>query len=407
MSSELRGRRAARAAFTGSLVALALAAGACGGGGGSGGTAGGGAAGTASGGGGRGGGAGQTDDGGNPDVPSTPYGLDTRPTNATCLAPATEADMPAMLSLTGCVDATDPTKPAAGLIPYDVRSPLWSDGADKRRWMALPEGGTIHIGADGDWDFPNGTVLVKFFLLGGQLVETRLFARLRGGDGGASAGTWRGFSFYWNAAHTDAQLLQGNGTMDYDVGGTTQTWFFPSRDECNKCHAAVAGYTLGLETAQLNSDFSYPGGRVANQLETLEHIGAFDAPLPARPSDLPALALPSGTAPVDARARSYLHANCSMCHRPGTDSTFGVAIDLRFATAFKDTGICNVSPAKGDVGVGGAVLLAPGDPGKSVIVLRPSSTSSTWRMPPLASSIVHTDGVALLTSWISGMTACP
>jgi hypothetical protein len=62
---------------------------------------------------------------------------------------------------------------------------------------------------------------------------------------------------------------------------------------------------------------------------------------------------------------------------------------------------------KGDVGVGGGLLLAPGDPDKSVVVLRPSSTSTTWRMPPLATSIVHTDGIALLKSWISGLTSCP
>jgi uncharacterized repeat protein (TIGR03806 family) len=413
---ELRVPPAARVLSTCWLGAIALAIGACGGssagpkdaGGGAGTT---GAAGTggvgATGGGGVAGNGAAGTEGGAGGQAGAAYGLDQRPTNTTCLAPATEADMPTTLSATGCVDATDPTKPAAGLIPYDVRSPLWSDGADKRRWMALPDGGKIHVGADGDWDFPNGTVLVKSFLLGGKLVETRLFARLRGGDGGAAAGTWRGFSFYWSADQTDAQLLQGNGTQDYDVGGTTQTWFFPSRDECNKCHAAVAGYTLGLETAQLNSAFSYPGGRVANQLDTLDHIGAFDAALAARPSDLPALAVPSGTEPVEARARSYLHANCSMCHRPGTDSTFGAAIDLRFATTFKATGLCNVAPAKGDVGVAGALLLTPGDPGKSVVVLRPTSTSTTWRMPPLASSVVHGDGIALLTSWISGLTACP
>ena len=427
VTPERRGRRAPRALSAFWIGTLALAAGACGGssaapkdgGAGATGAAGtGGAAGTtgaagtggAAGiGGASAGGAGAAGTGGGAggQAGSNTFGLDQRPTNTTCLAPATEADMPAKLSLTGCVDATDPTKPAAGLIPYDVRSPLWSDGAEKRRWMALPDGGKIHVGADGDWDFPDGTVLVKSFLLGGQLVETRLLARLRGADGGALAGTWRGFSFLWSADQTDARLLDGGGTKDYVVGGVTQTWFYPSRDQCNKCHTAGAGFTLGLETAQLNGDLSYPGGGVANQLATLDHIGAFDAPLSGPPSALPALAVPSGTAPLDARARSYLHANCSMCHRPGADSTFGAAIDLRFSATFKETGLCNVAPAKGDVDVAGALLLVPGDPDKSVVVLRPESTSTTWRMPPLASSIVHADGTALLRSWITGLTGCP
>ena len=85
--------------------------------------------------------------------------------------------IPANLIDTGCVSMADPKQPALGLIPYAPNAPFWSDGADKLRWMALPNGQQITIGADGDWSFPNGTVLVKNFKLGTQLIETRLFMR--------------------------------------------------------------------------------------------------------------------------------------------------------------------------------------------------------------------------------------
>src|SRR5688572_20697967 len=119
------------------------------------------------------------------------WGIEMRPTGQTCVRPATEAAMPALLSATGCVDPLDPTQPAAAMIPYTVASPLWSDGAAKQRYFALPDGETIHVKNcdvepetcappeeggtyedEGDWDFPVGSVLMKTFSLGDRLIET-------------------------------------------------------------------------------------------------------------------------------------------------------------------------------------------------------------------------------------------
>ncbi len=61
---------------------------------------------------------------------------------------------PRQLSDTGCVSATDPKQPASGLIPYAINAPFWSDGAEKDRWLALPDGQRITVGTDGDWRFP-------------------------------------------------------------------------------------------------------------------------------------------------------------------------------------------------------------------------------------------------------------
>lgn len=121
------------------------------------------------------------------------------------------------------LDATDATQPAAGLIPYDVNSPLWSDGAGKERFFAIPNGKTITVNAEGDFVLPTGSVTVKTFSLGGSRVETRLF--VRHDDGG-----WAGYTYEWNDAQTDATLLPASKTKL--VG--SQTWYFPTgRSACS------------------------------------------------------------------------------------------------------------------------------------------------------------------------------
>src|SRR5262245_61202588 len=116
------------------------------------------------------------------DEPSPP----PAPSNTTCIAPAMASAVPGRLRDSGCVDAADPRKPAAGLVPYTVRAPLWSDGAEKERHLALPPGGTIGVSDGGHLDLPVGTVLMKKFLLGGQAIETRLLVR-------HASGAWAGY----------------------------------------------------------------------------------------------------------------------------------------------------------------------------------------------------------------------
>ena len=184
------------------------------------------------------------------------------------------------------------------------------------------------------------------------------------------------------------------------VGGTT--WTFPSRSDCMRCHGAAAGRSLGPEIAQLNRDLLYPAtGRVANQLETLEHIGMFSAPLGRPASELPAYPWPNGNAAVDARARAYLHANCSMCHRPNGNSG-RAGMDFRFATPLAETKACNVDPVVDDFGIAGAKIIAPGSPERSIVSLRVHDAGAN-RMPPLATHVVDEEGVFLLDGWIRAL----
>ncbi len=274
-------------------------------------------------------------------------------------------------------------------------SPLWSDGAEKERYVALPDGKTIGIGADGDFDMPIGTVLAKTFSFGGKRVETRLFMRHDDGE-------WGGYSYEWNDAQTDAVLLPGKKTKK--VGAQTHT--FPSRTDCFSCHSAAAGRSLGLELGQLNGDFVYTStNRISNQLETMEHIGLFSAPLGKPVADIVAYPKPTATGPaLEARARSYLHANCSHCHRP-TGPARG-NLDLRFTTSLAATKACGATPLLGDLGVVDAKILTPGAPAKSILSLRPHSLGAV-RMPPIASTVVDTAGIGVVDSWIASLAACP
>lgn len=301
---------------------------------------------------------------------------------------------PDRLSKTGCVDASDPQKPAAGLVPYTVESPLWSDGADKARYLALPDGAKVTVKENGDFDFPIGTVLLKSFALKGKPIETRLFVRHE--DGG-----WGGYSYEWQADGKDAVLLAGSKSKT--ISGLR--WTYPSRSDCMACHTEVAGRSLGLELGQLNGDFVYEStNRISNQLATLEHIGLFAEKLGKPPSELPAYPAPTGKGDPVLRARSYLHANCSFCHQPNGPGRG--EMDLRYATSFADAKLCDVAPQGGDLGVAGAKILAPGAPERSLLSIR-TKRLGQGRMPPLASHVVDVAGTAVLDDLATKTTSCP
>ena len=298
------------------------------------------------------------------------------------------------LSATGCVNASNATLPAGGLIPYAPNAPFWSDGAVKERWIALPDGMNITVGAEGDWDFPNGTVLMKNFHIDNRLVETRLFMR-------HPDGVWAGYSYEWNAEQTDATRVHGGKKVALGGG---QTWIYPGEGQCLQCHTEAAGNTLGLETRQLAVTFKYPQtGREAHQLATLNAINVLTPPIDS-PTDKVPYPDPAGTAgTLDERARAYLHSNCSQCHRPNGGSTANM--DLRFTTALADTKACDVAPGLSDLGIQNARLIAPGAAARSVLIARMSRRDALG-MPPLGSAKADTDGAALLTEWVNSLTSC-
>lgn len=335
--------------------------------------------------------------------------------SAGCVVSKTDEEQPTLLSQTGCVDMASPAKPAPGLVPYSVRSALWSDGATKERFMRVPDGMKIHAldcavdvdackdpglggsGADeGHFEMPVGSVLVKNFSIDGKHIETRLFMR-------RSTQTWKGFSYEWNDPPTEATLIPDTAEFamgkDRPLGGGAQIWHYPSRDQCLECHTKFAGRSLGPTTAQLNSDYAYPDG-TANQLQKLTELGLFDV----APKNIAGYPDPAGTGTLEERARSYMQANCSICHRPGGEFS---TIDMRFVTPFATTNLCGASERDTGTAVP-AQRIVPGNPAMSAMSFRMHDLGD-FRMPKIGSNMVDPAGTKLIDDWITALptNACP
>ena len=80
-------------------------------------------------------------------------------------------------------------------------------------------------------------------------------------------------------------------------------------------------------------------------------------------------------------------------------------MDLRYTTALNMTNACEATPQNGDLGIGNARIIAPGDAARSVLVAHMNRRDVNG-MPPLASHLVDTDGVALISDWIDSLTIC-
>jgi uncharacterized repeat protein (TIGR03806 family) len=320
--------------------------------------------------------------------------------------PAPAPPVPARLSETGVYADLQTLAPAAGLVPYEVNAPLWSDGAAKDRFFALPGKERIVFHRGAPWWFPTGTVLVKTFrlpLAAGPPepvpIETRVLVLTMAG--------WRGYSYRWREDGTDADLLDGASERTLVVrdaatpsATATRAWSFPARTDCFRCHTTAAGNVLGLTTEQTNRTFDF-GGVADDQLRAWAHAGLLDGPVPDR-DDLPALAAPDDeAAPLGPRVRAHLDANCSMCHRPGGPGSG--SMDLRAHVSLDATGILDAVPVHGDLDVPGARIVRRGEPERSVLWLR-MRASHPARMPPLATSVVDEAGSELVRRFIEGLS---
>jgi uncharacterized repeat protein (TIGR03806 family) len=334
----------------------------------------------------------------------------------TCTPPSDVFSPIETLSLTGCTDPTDTRKPIARAVAYEVNSPLWSDSADKQRAFVLPAGGKIHVRQctasapnptdcpggiqdDGRWDFPVGTVMMKVFMFDQKLVETRLFMHL-------NADNWVGYSYEWDEAQTDAKIVSTDRvSIMFNTQTRTVPWHYPSQEDCLTCHNQAAGFTLGPETAQMN--------RVVdgmNQLDRFSALGLFDAPL-ATPYKAALvtpytgqLGSPPASATITQEARSYLHANCGFCHRPG--GAFAL-FDLRNDTLLKGTNICNVNINKAaPSGAAATKEMLPGDAADSAIWQRMTLTDpDTGRMPQIGTYAVDASATQIVGNWIDSLSA--
>jgi glucose/arabinose dehydrogenase len=189
-------------------------------------------------------------------------------------------EFPRRLSETGLFASLKEHTPAAGLIPYSVNAPYWSDGAQMERFIGLPGDSPLQFKEKEPWVFPEGTVLVQNVALDiaagnaatHKWIETRVLL--------FQENEWAAYSYRWNDEQTDAELLPSSGDdrefvvrRGSSLTNSTLNWHYPSRTECLTCHSRQAGFALGMNVWQMNRDHDY-GTASANQLATLEHLGA-------------------------------------------------------------------------------------------------------------------------------------
>ncbi len=304
--------------------------------------------------------------------------------------------------------------PAAGVIPYDVNTPLFSDYTTKDRYLRVPGGEPAEWANVDAFDLPVGTVLIKTFsylhdrrdpTLGRTKLETRLLLH-------GSAG-WHGASYVYDQDGRDATLTEAGTTIGatwiHDDGTTrTNQYVVPNSNQCKSCHGEHDAVTspLGIKARHMNRP-GPDGSGIADQLQNLIDVGALaGAPPPASWPRLPDAFDPaSGT--LDQRARAWLDINCGHCHNPGgLARTSGLFLDIT-ETDPAVLGVCKPPVATGPASGGLHYDVVPGQPDQSILVLRISSTEPAVKMPQLGRNLVQDEAVALIRDWVTQMSgAC-
>ncbi len=336
--------------------------------------------------------------------------LQPRPKVQTCL-PDSSQPAPARLSETGCFTDVETLTPGPDLIPYEVNSALWTDGAFKPRYMVVPTPERIRIAEDGSWGFPDGSVLIKVFGFefdagdteSRRPVETRFMVR--------NDGRWDYFTYEWNDEGTDAELLDSRKTVEYAIRGSAGPeviqYLFPQREDCTTCHFESIHEVLGPKTSQLNRNHDYDG-LVANQLVAMAEIDLLDIgpDVALDPNTQPRMPnTRTGEGSLEERARAYLDANCAHCHRPAVYADTALhGLDLRYEVSLEESGLCEQMryfPAWA-----GMPRVAPGDPEGSGVLQR-FLIEDAQRMPSIGTSVIDPFGTTLLRDWIARLQSCP
>lgn len=295
------------------------------------------------------------------------------------------------LSETGLYDdfATKALSPA--VIEFAPASVLWSDGAEKHRYIALPPGTKIDTSDMDHWRFPIGTRFFKEFAREGKRLETRLIVH-RADTGNVESDYWVG-SFVWRDDESDADLAPAG---KQDIRGTDHD--APAQTQCFTCHQGDKGRILGFSALQL----SKPGAGVT--LKALAASGLLTNP-PPDGVDYP---FPGAGTPVGT-ALAYMHANCGHCHNEHGSSWPDTQMVLRLNVG--ETDLATSGPVKSTVGValqrwqkpGFTLRVSPGKPSESAILFRANARGDRDQMPPIATEHVDANGIAALTAWISSL----
>ncbi len=297
-------------------------------------------------------------------------------------------------------------QPTEGVVPYALNTPLFSDYAEKLRFVKLPAGQAVTYNADKVLDFPVGTTLIKTFYYpndardpakGRRLMETRLLLHEPSG--------WKALEYIWNDEQTEAYLEVAGDTKAVswiDAAGQPRqlAYSMPNLNQCKGCHNRNEKLTpIGPTARQLNGEFAY-GSTTENQLTHWQKAGIL-ASLPALET-VPKVPhwedVTDGT--LDKRARAWLDINCAHCHSPeGPARSSGLLLHWQ-ETDPTHLGIMKAPVAAGRGSGGRLYSIVPGQPDKSILVYRLESTDPGEMMPELGRKTVDTEGVKLVREWI-------
>ncbi len=297
-------------------------------------------------------------------------------------------------------------KPVKSVVPYTLNAPLFSDYAQKLRFVQLPEGQTVDYNADSVFQFPIGTKIIKTFLYpndfrntqkGRRILETRVL--LRDDDGG-----WVALPYVWNDEQTEATLEPAGDTKNItfrDAKGRKQAfeYLIPNVNQCRGCHIRGDKMSpIGLSVRQLNGDLD-----AHNQLVVWKSEGL----LRGLPDDLATIPkfpnYEDNSVSIDKRARAYLDINCAHCHNlQGPAVTSGLFLDWKTtdSTAY---GFYKTPVAAGRGSGNLKFDILPQKPSESILLYRMASVDPGEMMPEVGRKLVHTEGVELIREWIKAM----
>ena len=326
-------------------------------------------------------------------------------TGGTCVnSLPNEMTAPATLSETGLYADIAQGTLADYVQPFEPKYKLWSDGADKSRWVYLPECSPVIDNSDQDnWVFPVGTRMWKEFSLNGVPLETRLVHRY-----GPGPADFLMVTYVWNTDNTEA-TLESMGVED--AKGTEHD--IPAEEDCKRCHGGtgnggVPSRFLGFSAIQLSH--TLPGVTI----EMLSDGGHLTNPAPD------GFLVPGSQ--IEEAALGYLHANCGNCHNDTADGVVVPAFDVRVKAGDSDVPMTStyqtlVNQATTQfIGMGCNFRIAGGNIADSCVHLRMSQRGSDGmpnnnQMPPVASDVVDITGLAAIDAWIgtlpSDSMACP
>ena len=306
------------------------------------------------------------------------------------------SDFPRKLSETGLFADTKAQQPSEGVYPFAIHEPMWQDGANSIRYVALPGKSSIKTDIDfrrwqGTSTWPDDSVLAKTISLRDKPVETQVLHY----DGE----TWNGYSYRWNKAGDDADLVPAEGD-EFEVNARAwrggNRYRISSRAECMRCHNMWNKFTPAFEPMQLSGFGGYTNQPVMDIATSLKLVNAnfFHQ---NRHGQLQT-SLRGGS--LEKRARSWLHANCAHCHRRHGGGT--APLEVNFERELSESFTLWQAPTRGDFGLADPSVIVPGDPSRSVLNYRVSAIGA-GHMPPIGPREVDANGAKLLWQWVAGL----